>query len=89
MPKPELSLPQQVGNIVCDGAHNTESSTRQSSGKGWGFADNTSVPPFGTDNSRSLTTAAVEVESATIMAITGKRVAQFKFPARGAIDAID
>ncbi|HDS0923676.1 TPA: hemagglutinin repeat-containing protein [Stenotrophomonas maltophilia] len=40
-------------NIVFDVAHNTESSTSQSSGKGWGFANNTSGLPFGTNNSRS------------------------------------
>lgn len=40
-------------NIVFDVAHNTESSTSQSSGKGWGFANNTSGLPFGTNNARS------------------------------------
>jgi filamentous hemagglutinin len=33
-------------------AHKTESSTSDSSGKGWGFANNTSGLPFGTNNSR-------------------------------------
>lgn len=40
-------------DIVFDVAHNTESSSSQSSGKGWGFANNTSGLPFGTNNSRS------------------------------------
>ncbi len=40
-------------DIVFDVAHNTETSTSQSSGKGWGFANNTSGLPVGTNNSRS------------------------------------
>ncbi|WP_409975947.1 hemagglutinin repeat-containing protein [Xanthomonas graminis] len=34
-------------NIVFDVAHNTESSGNASTGKGWGYANNTASPPFG------------------------------------------
>ncbi|WCE06374.1 hemagglutinin repeat-containing protein [Pseudoxanthomonas sp. JBR18] len=37
-------------NIVFDVAHNTESSSSTSKGKGWSFANNTSGPPVGTNN---------------------------------------
>ncbi|WP_171966927.1 hemagglutinin repeat-containing protein [Stenotrophomonas bentonitica] len=40
-------------DIVFDVAHNTESSTSQSGGKGWGYANNTSGLPGGTNNARS------------------------------------
>ena len=40
-------------NINFEVAHNTETSTSESKAKGWGFANNTSGLPFGTNNSRS------------------------------------
>ncbi|WP_329846362.1 VENN motif pre-toxin domain-containing protein [Stenotrophomonas sepilia] len=40
-------------DIVFDVAHNTERSDSRSRGKGWGFANNTSGLPFGTNNSQS------------------------------------
>ncbi|MDL5364131.1 hemagglutinin repeat-containing protein [Xanthomonas sp. NCPPB 2654] len=39
-------------NIVFDVAHNTESSGNASTGKGWGFANNTASPPFGNYNQK-------------------------------------
>ncbi|WP_241093103.1 hemagglutinin repeat-containing protein [Xanthomonas bonasiae] len=39
-------------NIVFDVAHNTESSGNASTGKGWGYANNTASPPFGNYNQK-------------------------------------
>ena len=39
-------------NIAFDVAHNTESSGNASTGKGWGYANNTASPPFGNYNQK-------------------------------------
>ncbi|MFL9583794.1 hemagglutinin repeat-containing protein [Stenotrophomonas sp. AB1(2024)] len=58
-------------DIVFDVAHNTESSTSQSSGKGWGFANNTSGLPFGTNNSRSEGAGQSDTITGTQLSVGG------------------
>lgn len=58
-------------DIVFDVAHNTESSTSQSAGKGWGFANNTSGLPFGTNNSRSDGTGQSDTITGTQLPVGG------------------
>uniref|UniRef100_UPI0020C5C85C hemagglutinin repeat-containing protein n=1 Tax=Stenotrophomonas sp. GbtcB23 TaxID=2824768 RepID=UPI0020C5C85C len=58
-------------DIVFDVAHNTESSTSQSAGKGWGFANNTSGLPFGTNNSRSDGTGQSDTITGTQLSVGG------------------
>jgi len=58
-------------DIVFDVAHNTESSSSQSSGKGWGFANNTSGLPFGTNNSRSDGTGQSDTITGTQLSAGG------------------
>ena len=58
-------------DIVFDVAHNTESSTSDSSGKGWGFANNTSGLPFGTNNSRSEGTGQSDTITGTQLSVGG------------------
>ncbi|MCW6029519.1 hemagglutinin repeat-containing protein [Stenotrophomonas sp. SRS1] len=58
-------------DIVFDVAHNTESSTSQSSGKGWGFANNTSGLPFGTNNSRSDGSGQSDTITGTQLSVGG------------------
>ncbi len=58
-------------DIVFDVAHNTESSTSQSSGKGWGLATNTSGLPVGTNNSRSEGTGQSDTITGTQLSVGG------------------
>ncbi len=58
-------------DIVFDVAHNTESSTSQSSGKGWGIANNTSGLPFGTNNSRSEGSGSSDTITGTQLSVGG------------------
>nr|WP_285230668.1 hemagglutinin repeat-containing protein [Stenotrophomonas sp. ISL-67] len=58
-------------DIVFDVAHNTESSTRQSGGKGWGFANNTSGLPFGTNNSRNEGSGQSDTITGTQLSVGG------------------
>ncbi len=58
-------------DIVFDVAHNTESSTSQSSGKGWGLATNTSGLPVGTNNSRSQGTGQSDTITGTQLSVGG------------------
>ncbi|MFG3450099.1 hemagglutinin repeat-containing protein [Stenotrophomonas sp. NPDC047960] len=58
-------------DIVFDVAHNTESSTNQSSGKGWGFANNTSGLPFGTNNSRGQGAGQSDTITGTQLSVGG------------------
>ena len=58
-------------NINFDVAHNTESSTSESSGKGWGFANNTSGLPFGTNNSRSEGSGSSDTITGTQLSVGG------------------
>lgn len=58
-------------DIIFDVAHNTESSASQSAGKGWGFANNTSGLPFGTNNSRSDGTGQSDTITGTQLSVGG------------------
>lgn len=58
-------------DIVFDVAHNTESSSSQSSGKGWGFANNTSGLPVGTNNSRSDGSGQSDTITGTQLSVGG------------------
>jgi len=58
-------------DIVFDVAHNAESSTNQSSGKGWGFANNTSGLPFGTNNARGEGTGQSDTITGTQLSVGG------------------
>jgi filamentous hemagglutinin len=58
-------------DIVFDVAHNTDSSSSQSSGKGWGFANNTSGLPFGTNNSRNEGAGQSDTITGTQLSVGG------------------
>lgn len=58
-------------NISFDVAHNTESSSSESSGKGWGLANNTSGLPFGTNNSRSEGAGQSDTITGTQLSVGG------------------
>jgi filamentous hemagglutinin len=58
-------------DIVFDVAHNTESSSSESSGKGWGFANNTSGLPFGTNNSQSEGAGQSDTITGTQLSVGG------------------
>lgn len=58
-------------NIVFDVAHNTERSDSSSRGKGWGFANNTSGLPFGTNNSQSQGSGSSDTITGTQLSVGG------------------
>nr|WP_279208578.1 hemagglutinin repeat-containing protein [Stenotrophomonas indicatrix] len=58
-------------DIVLDVAHNTERSDSSSRGKGWGFANNTSGLPFGTNNSRSEGSGQSDTITGTQLSVGG------------------
>ncbi|WP_282295037.1 hemagglutinin repeat-containing protein [Stenotrophomonas sp. PS02289] len=58
-------------NINFEVAHNTETSTSESSAKGWGFANNTSGLPFGTNNSRSEGSGSSDTITGTQLSVGG------------------
>ena len=58
-------------DIVFDVAHNTERSDSSSRGKGWGFANNTSGLPFGTNNSQSQGSGSSDTITGTQLSVGG------------------
>jgi len=58
-------------NIVFDVAHNTERSDSSSRGKGWGFANNTSGLPFGTNNAQSQGSGSSDTITGTQLSVGG------------------
>ena len=54
-----------------DVAHNTERSDSSSRGKGWGFANNTSGLPFGTNNSQSQGSGSSDTITGTQLSVGG------------------
>lgn len=58
-------------DIVFDVAHNTERSDSSSRGKGWGFANNTSGLPFGTNNSQSEGSGSSDTITGTQLSVGG------------------
>nr|WP_223224542.1 hemagglutinin repeat-containing protein [Stenotrophomonas maltophilia] len=58
-------------DIVFDVAHNTERSDSSSRGKGWGFANNTSGLPFGTNNSQSQGSGSSDAITGTQLSVGG------------------
>ncbi|MEQ3438657.1 hemagglutinin repeat-containing protein [Stenotrophomonas maltophilia] len=58
-------------NIVFDVAHNTERSDSSSRGKGWGFANNISGLPFGTNNSQSQGSGSSDTITGTQLSVGG------------------
>ncbi|OBU57319.1 hypothetical protein A9K70_10530 [Stenotrophomonas maltophilia] len=58
-------------DIVFDVAHNTERSDSGSRGKGWGFANNTSGLPFGTNNAQSQGSGSSDTITGTQLSVGG------------------
>ncbi|WP_414485658.1 hemagglutinin repeat-containing protein [Stenotrophomonas sp. EMP41] len=58
-------------DIVFDVAHNTERSDSSSRGKGWGFANNTSGLPFGTNNAQSQGSGSSDTITGTQLSVGG------------------
>ncbi|HGM5043613.1 TPA: hemagglutinin repeat-containing protein [Stenotrophomonas maltophilia] len=58
-------------DIVFEVAHNTERSDSSSRGKGWGFANNTSGLPFGTNNSQSQGSGSSDTITGTQLSVGG------------------
>ncbi len=58
-------------DIVFDVAHNTERSDSSSRGKGWGFANNTSGLPFGTNSSQSQGSGSSDTITGTQLSVGG------------------